>query len=160
MMCAVAGVVVSKPMAKNTTCRSGWAAAICKRLERRIHHAHVRALRPRLEQAAAARGGHAQHVAIADESDIGPARQFDGRIEPRHREHAHRAARAVNQAHVARQQILDAVAENGMGVAAAKLHQMIFAPRVNLRLEQVRQGRRGAAFTEAADVAHRRARSR
>ncbi len=129
-----------------------------QRLGGRIHHAHVGALRPRLEQAAPARRRHAQHVAVADERDVGPARQFDGRVEPRHRQHAHRAARAVNQAHVLGQQILHPVAENRMRVAAAELHQVIFAPRVDLRGKQRRQARRGGAFTKAADVAHRRAR--
>jgi hypothetical protein len=42
----------------------------------------------------------------------------------------------VNEADVAGQQILDAVAKNGVRMTAAELHQVIFASRVDLRDEQ------------------------
>ena len=42
---------------------------------------------------------------------------------------------AVHQAHILRQQVLHTVAEDGVRMATAKLHQMIFAFRVDLRDE-------------------------
>jgi hypothetical protein len=41
----------------------------------------------------------------------------------------------VDQPDVGGQQILDSIAKNGVSVAAAKLHQVIFALRVDLGLE-------------------------
>ena len=62
---AVGGVVVSKPMAKNTTSRARVLPRDLQRVVDGIDHAHIGAFRLRLEQAAALRGRNAQHVAIA-----------------------------------------------------------------------------------------------
>ena len=43
---ALAGAVVSKPTAKKTTCAVGVLARQLHRVERRVDHAHVAALRP------------------------------------------------------------------------------------------------------------------
>ena len=126
-------------------------------LERRVRHAHVRALRASFEEAAPARCRHAQHVAIADQRHVGLLSEFDGRIEPWNRQHAYRTARTVHQVDVAGQQVLDAVAKDGMRMSAAKFHQVIFAFGVDLVSEQLRQGGCRGTVTEAADVAHRRA---
>ena len=40
---ALAGAVVSNPMAKKTTCLSGFCCAKLHRIQRRIHHAHIAA---------------------------------------------------------------------------------------------------------------------
>jgi hypothetical protein len=44
----------------------------------------------------------------------------------------------MHEANVVWQQVLNAVAEDGMRMATAKLHQVIFAFRVDLRDEQFR----------------------
>ncbi len=48
-------------------------------------------------------------------------------VDAAHRDHAHRAAGAVHQLDVLRQQVLDAVLVDRVGVAAAHLHQLVVA---------------------------------
>ena len=59
---------------------------------------------------------------------------------------------------VAGQQVLDAVAKDGMRMSAAKFHQMIFALWIYRSVDDSRQPRRSGAVTEAVNVAHRQAR--
>jgi hypothetical protein len=125
-----------------------------QRLERRIHHPHIRALRTSFEQAAATRCGNPDHIAVAHQRDVRSRGQLDGRVQARHRKNANGASGAVHQAHVLWQQILDAVAKDGMGVAAAELHEMVFSGGIDFGANQLRERRRGAAVTEAVDVAH------
>ena len=66
---AVDGAVVSKPIAKKTTSRSGFSRGDPQRVERRVDHADVGALGLGLEQRAA-RPGHAHHVAEAGEDHV------------------------------------------------------------------------------------------
>ena len=75
MASAVGGVVVSKPMAKNTTSRSGSFSAMRNRVERRIDHADVGARRLGLQQARAARGRHAHQVAVGAQRHLRPRAQ-------------------------------------------------------------------------------------
>ena len=51
-------------------------------------------------------------------------------VDPAHRQHADRAARAVNQLDVRRQQVLQAEAIDGVRVAAAHFHEAIVASRI------------------------------
>ena len=76
-------------------------------------------------------------------------------VHPAHRDHAHRATRPVDQLDLGRQQVLDSVAVDGVGVAAADLHQC--DRRVQLRRQvsdagQQRPSTGGVA--ELVDVLH------
>ena len=75
---AVEGAVVSKPMAKNMTCRSGIGARQLQRIGRRIDDADVGAAGLVLERAAV-RAGHAHHVAKGGEDHVGLRRRWTGR---------------------------------------------------------------------------------
>jgi hypothetical protein len=100
MTSAVGGVVVSKPMAKNTTSRSGLSPArALERVGRRIDHAHVGAAGLGLEQRQVVGGRHAQAVAVGAQDDLVLQRQADGQVDAADGQHAHRAARAVDHAH-------------------------------------------------------------
>ena len=76
-----------------------------QRVERRVDRAHVGAACLRLEQRPAA-AGDAQHVAERGEDDVRPLGERDRVVDPPHRDHADRAARAV--------QVLDLVAGAGL----------------------------------------------
>ena len=68
---ALGGAVVSNPMPKKTTSRSGFSRAMRQRVERRVHHPDVTALAAHPEQVAAG-AGHPQHVAERAEDHLGP----------------------------------------------------------------------------------------
>ena len=51
----------------------------------------------------------------------------------------------MNQVHIVGQQVLHPVAEDGVRVAAAKLHQVIVAPRIDFRRDQLRSSAAAAA---------------
>jgi hypothetical protein len=53
--------------------------------------------------------------------------RLDRHVDAADRQHADRAARAVDHAHVRRQQFAHAVARNGVRVAAAELHEAVLA---------------------------------
>jgi hypothetical protein len=99
MTSAVGGVVVSKPMAKNTTSRAGMVLRDLDRIGRRIDHAHVGAACLGLEQRQVAGGRHTQAVAVGAQDDLAVQRQADGQVDAADGQHTHRAARAVDHAH-------------------------------------------------------------
>ena len=68
--------------------------------------------------------GHAHHVAERREDDAGRLGDRDGVVDAAHRDHAHRAARPVHQLDLLGQHVLDAVAVDGVRVAAAHLHEL------------------------------------
>ena len=109
---AFAGAVVSKPMAKKTTFLSGMLARQLQRIERRIDHAHVAALRLHAQQVLRA-AGHAQHVAVGDEDDVGSRCQGNRLVDDLDRRDADRAARPVDERDLLRQHLVDAVLEEG-----------------------------------------------
>ena len=124
---AVEGAVVSKPMAKNMTCLSGLASGQLQRVRGRIDDAHVHAARLVLERAAVASRERAScrrkrrrlrpaRCAIARPSSIRPIGK-----------HAYRAAGAVDQFDVRRQQILQAEAIDRVRVSAADFHDAVVA---------------------------------
>ena len=125
---AVDGAVVSNPTAKNTTSRSGSSIGDPQRVERRVDEADVGAARLGLEQVPVA-AGHAHHVAERREDHPGVLGDGDGVVDPAHRDHAHRAARAVHQLDAVGQHVLDAVAVDRVGVPAAHLHELERARR-------------------------------
>src|SRR5262245_32095978 len=100
---AVDGAVVSKPIAKNTTCRSGCARAL-QGVERRVNHPDVGAARLPFERAAVP-ARHAHHVAECREDGVMIVDERQALVDAAHRQDAHRAARTVDQLDVRRQQI-------------------------------------------------------
>src|SRR5574341_1049303 len=111
---ALAGAVVSKPMPKNTTVLSGCsrASASASSGEYTIRTSQT-----------AARSRHAQHVAIRGEDHVGAGGQRQRLIHQFQRRDAHRAAGAVNQLDLRRQQFVQPALENRVGLPAADLHQ-------------------------------------
>ena len=103
-----------------------------QRVERRVDHPHVGALRLGVEQRAV-RARHAHHVAEAGEDDAGLAGHGDAVVHPPHGDHAHRAAGPVHQLDVGRQQVVDPVLVDRVRVAAADLHDLVVAARLDGR---------------------------
>ncbi len=105
-----------------------------------------------LEQVAVA-AGHPHHVAERREDDAGRLGDRDGVVDPAHRDHADRAARAVHQLHRRGQDVLDPVPVDGVGVAAAHLHELeVVAAGEFGDLRHQRPGRRRVAVL--VDEAH------
>ena len=71
--------------------------------------------------------GNAHHVAEAGEDHVVLSRHRDPVVHPAHRDHADRAARAVNQLDVLGEQVVEAVLVDGVGMAAADLHHLVVA---------------------------------
>ncbi len=70
---------------------------------------------------------HPHHVAEAGEDDVAVAGQGDAVVDTAHRDHADRTAGPVNELHVVREQLVDRVLVDRVGVAAADLHQLVVA---------------------------------
>ncbi len=96
-----------------------------QRVERRVDHAHVAALRLHAQQVLGA-AGHAQHVAIGHEDDIGSQCQGNRLVDDLDRRDADRAARSVDERDLLRQHPVDAVLEEAVRLAPADFHD---APR-------------------------------
>ena len=75
--------------------------------------------------------GHAHHVAEAGEDHARLARDRDAVVDAAHRDHADRAAGPVDELDVLRQQVVDAVLVDRVGVPAADLHQLVVAARLD-----------------------------
>ena len=90
-------------------------------VERRIDHADVGAAGLRREEVGP-RSGDAEHVAEGGEDHARPARDLDRRVDQLDRRHAHGTAGAVDERHVGRQELVHAEADDGVGLAAADLH--------------------------------------
>ena len=102
-----------------------------QRVERRVDHPDVGALRLGVEQRVL-RARYAQHVAEAGEDHPLVARDRDAVIDPAHRNHAHRAARAVDELDVRGQQVVDPVLVDRVGVPATHLHHLVVATGLEL----------------------------
>ena len=165
---AVGGVVVSKPMAKKTTSRSGssWAMRSASAAEYTMRMSAPWAFAFRSDRPLEA--GHAHGVGVGAEGDVlTPAsllprvgggwafqRQLDRHVDAPDGQHAHRAAGPVHHHHVGRQQVLHAVARDGVGVAAAELHEVVGAAGVR-RLRDARgDGARELPVAELVHVLH------
>ena len=75
--------------------------------------------------------GDPHHVAEAGEDHAGLPRQGDPVVDPAHRDHADRAAGPVDQLDVVGEQVVDPVLVDRVGVAAADLHQLVVAVRID-----------------------------
>ena len=121
-----------------------------------VDHAHVGTSGAGLEQALAAAAGHAQHVAVGTQDDLGVfRREAQGHVEAADRQHAHGAARAVDQVDVGRQQVGYAVAEDGMRVTPAELHEAVAAAGADLGGDGLGQAAGALAVAELVNVFHR-----
>ena len=125
------------------------------RVERRVDHAHVRALGLGVEQRAV-RSGHPQHVAEAREDHVRLVSDRDAVVDPAHRDHAHRAAGAVDELDVRRQQVVDAVLVDRVRVPAAHLHDLVVAARLDGRQDLAGQGAAELGIAELVDELHGR----
>src|SRR5664279_824346 len=74
-------------------------------------------------QQVSAASRHAQHVAEGAERDVRPARQIGGLIDQVGRRDADRTAWAVEKAHAGREQCVESVLKNGVGLPPAYFHQ-------------------------------------
>ena len=120
-----------------------------------IDHAHIGAFGLGLEQAAPVGRGHAQHVAIATEDRAVLFRQFQRIVDAAHGEHADRAAGAMHEIHVLRHQLVYAIAEDRMRMAAAELHDVVVPGRMCLALDRRGKPLGQLAVAELVDVFHR-----
>ncbi len=125
-----------------------------ERVVHRIDHADIRAVRLRLEKASPLGGRHAQHVAIAAKDDAMPFREFERIIDAADGQDADRAAGAMHIADVSGQQVVDAIAEDRVGVAAAKFHDVVAAGGARLAADGVRQPLRQLAIAKFVDIFH------
>ena len=94
-----------------------------QRVEGRVDHAHVGAIGFGLEQAFF-RSGYPHRVSERGEDHAGHVGQCDAVVDSSHRQHANRAAGAVDQLDAIGQHCLHTVAEDGVCVTAADFHDV------------------------------------
>ena len=124
-----------------------------QRVERRVDHAHVRALRLRLEQRPVP-SGDAHHVAEAREDHLGVPRNRDPIVDAPHRDHADRTAGPVDELDVLGQQVVDAVLVDRVRVPAAHLHHLVVPARLDRREDLRGQRPPERAVAELVDELH------
>src|SRR5271165_317939 len=83
---------------------------------------------------------NAQHVAIRNECQVGTCGKLQSLVDHFQGSDTDRAPRPVNQFHFPGQKLVDAVAHDGMGLAAANLHQH---PRASYALADLLRERAG-----------------
>jgi hypothetical protein len=81
-------------------------------------------------------------------------RQRDGLVDAADRQHADRAAGAVDQFNLGRQQSAQAMAGDGVGVAAAELHQVVAVPGRHRLGDGARQAAGQVGVAKLIDVFH------
>src|ERR1019366_6628842 len=137
----LAGAVVSKPTAKNTPrspgsiLRGGFEthgeeyylaigvlACDGDGIHGGVGDAHVAAFGFDAEEIAGG-AGDAEHVAVGDEGHAGHGGDGDGPIDDVERGHADGAAGSVDEFELPREKLIDAVAHERVGLAAADFHQ-------------------------------------
>ena len=95
-----------------------------ERVQRGVHESDVCAAGLGLDEVAL-RPGHPHHVAERREDDAGLFGQPHRVVYPAHRDDAHRASGPVYQFDRLREEMLDSVAVDGVGVAATHLHEFV-----------------------------------
>ena len=107
----------------------GVAPRELERVGRRVDDADVHS--PGLVlQRAAVRAGDPHHVAERGEDQPRLAAEGESVVNPAHRQHADRTARAVDQLDVGREDVLEAETVDGVRMSAAHLHDPVVAARV------------------------------
>ena len=124
-----------------------------QRVERRVDHPHVGALRLGVHERAVG-AGHPQHVAEAGEDHAGLVGDRDAVVDAAHRDHADRAAGAVDELDVGRQQVVDAVLVDRVRVAAADLHELVVAAGLDGAQDLAGQGAAQLGVAELVDEPH------
>ena len=148
---ALAGAVVSKPDREEDDPAVRVLPGEAQRVEGRVDDAHVAAARLHLEQVVV-RARHAQHVAEGAEDHVRPGGDGDRAVDHLERRDADRAAGAVHEAHRRRQQLVHAELQDGVGLAAADLHER---PGPGDRLADAAHDRvDGGGVAVLVDVAH------
>ena len=92
-------------------------------VHRRVDDPHVAPFRLDRQQVLL-RAGHAEHVAERAEDHLRPAGDGHRLVDDLDGRDAHRAARAVDQRDLARQHLVEREADDGVGLAAADLHDV------------------------------------
>ena len=90
----------------------------------------------------------------------GSLRERDAVVDAAHRDHAHRAARAVHQLDVRGQQVVDAVLVDRVRVAAAHLHHLVVAAGLDRGEDLARHRAAQLGVAELVDEPHAAASSR
>src|SRR6185503_5004852 len=103
---------------------------------------------------AASRPRDAHHVAEAGEDDAGLAGDRDAVVHAAHRDHADRAPGAVDELDVGREQVVDAVLVDRMRMAAADLHELVVAARLDGGQDLGREHAPQLGVAELVDVPH------
>ena len=124
-----------------------------QRVQRRVDHPDVGARGLGFEQAAV-RSRDAHHVAEAGEDDAVLVGDGDPVVDAAHGDHAHRAARPVDELDVGREQVVDAVLVDRVGVTAADLHQLVVAAGLHQREDLAGDGAAELGVTELVDEPH------
>src|SRR5262249_24113187 len=92
-------------------------------IERGVHEAHISTVGFGLKQIAlAARYPH--HIAERGKDHAWRLSNSDGIVHPPHGDHADRAARTMDELHIGRQDVLNAVTIDGVGVTTTHLHEL------------------------------------
>src|SRR6185369_16936446 len=120
-------------------------------VERGIHDADVRAAAPQREEVAA-RSGNAQHVAEGGEDDARTARDRVRLVDHLERGDAHGTTGPVHQLDLGWEHPVEPVADDGVRLAAADLHE---DPRPRGRLRDAARDPRGdLSVAVLVDVSH------
>ena len=123
-----------------------------ERVERRVDDAHVAAGALDPEQVLLA-AGHAQHVAERAEDHVGPRRDLQRLVDDLERGDADRAAGSVDQLDAVGQQLVEAVPDDRVGLAAADLHHRPGVLGRGVDVVEQPLGQRGVL--ELVEVLHR-----
>ena len=83
-----------------------------------------------------------------------PGGKGNGVVDARHGQDADRAARTMDEADIGRHQVRDAIAEDGVGVAAAELHQAVVPVRAYRGSDRRGQSAGQVLVAELVDVLH------
>ena len=125
-----------------------------ERVEGGVDHADVGALGLGVEERPPATG-HPHHVAERRHDDVGLLGDGDGVVKAAHRDHADRAARAVDQGHTFGEVVLETVLVDGVGVPAADLHEAVLSTGLAQGSDLPRQGLSLLRIAEFIDKAQR-----
>ena len=124
-----------------------------QRVQRRVDHAHVGARGLGVEQAPSEPG---TRIMSPKQVKITPSwsRDRDPVVDAAHRDHAHGTARPVHELDVRRQQIVDAVLVDRVGVAAADLHHLVVAAGLDQRQDLAGERAAELGVAELVDELH------
>ena len=126
---AVDGAVVSNPIAKNSTCRSGLARAS---LSASVGEYTIRTSSPLALCSSGLPCAPGTRIMSPNAVNMtsGCLARRQAVVDAPHRQHAHRAPGPMNQLDVRGQDVLEAESVDRVRVPAADLHQAIVPPRV------------------------------